>query len=140
MGPFRDGWDETDVEVVLKAGKPEELLYVPIVIGMNAPDFDRQWVEKICLSLANHPDPNVRGNAILGFGHIARTCRDLSRAEIIPVIEQALNDPVEYVRGHAESAACDVHQYLGTVVNGYDTSYTEQIHEAIARIKRENDI
>jgi hypothetical protein len=140
MGPFIDGWTEVDVDAVLARGKPEELLYVPIALGLNAPDFDREWVERICLSLSAHPDPNVRGNAVLGFGHIARTCRDLNQSEILPVIEKALNDSSEYVRGHAESAACDVHQYLGIVVNGYDTSYTDELHKAIDRIRSEHGI
>jgi hypothetical protein len=140
MGPFTDGWTEADVDEVLKRGVPEELLYVPIVVGMNAADVDREWAEKICLSLATHPDSNVRGNAILGFGHIARTCRYLSKNEIFPVIEKALNDPSEYVRGHAENAACDVHQYLGKVIKGYDTSYTDELHAAVDKIRREHDI
>jgi len=35
MGPFFDGWTEADVDVILARGNPEELLYVPIVVGMN---------------------------------------------------------------------------------------------------------
>src|SRR5690606_1288821 len=55
-----------------------DLLYVPIVISMDPPDC--QWAQGICIRLAAHADPTVRGNAILGFGHLARTCRKLDES------------------------------------------------------------
>lgn len=112
MEPFKQGWMEADVEAVLAEGKPEDLLYVPIVIGMNAPDCDREWAEEICYRLASHPDFNVRGNAVLGLGHIARTCRALNLPVALPVISRALTDAHDYVRGQAECAAEDLQTYL----------------------------
>ena len=120
MGPFASGWTEEQIEAVISRGDPEELLYVPIVVGMNASDCDREWVERICLRLADHPHFNVRGNAILGFGHIARTCRALNTAAAVPVIAAALRDDNEFVRGHAASAAEDLGVYLGVVVPGIE--------------------
>jgi hypothetical protein len=73
MGPFDAGWTEEDVDAVLRRNDPDELLYVPIVVGMNAASREPGWAEEICLALAQHPHFNVRGNAILGMGHIART-------------------------------------------------------------------
>lgn len=108
MGPFNEGWTEKDVETVIAKGDPSELLYVPIVVGMSAYDCDRQWAEEICFTLAEHPHFNVRGNAILGLGHIARKCRSLNLERAIPLITQALADPDEYVRGHAYDAASDL--------------------------------
>ena len=75
MGPFRDGWTEADIEAVLANGEPQELLYVPIVVSLDPPDW--AWSQAICVRLAGHPDANVRGNAILGFGHLARVCGKL---------------------------------------------------------------
>ena len=120
MGPFSAGWTEKDVETVLGRGLPDELLYVPIVVGMNAADCDRMWAEDVCLRLVDHVHFNVRGNAVLGLGHIARTCGALSAERVFPVLERALDDPHPYVRGHAESAASEVRQYLGVVINGYE--------------------
>jgi len=120
MGPFASGWTEADIEAAVERGDPQELLYVPIVVGMNANDCDREWAEGICLGLANHPDFNVRGNAVLGFGHIARTCRALNTAAAVPVITTALRDDHESVRGHAVSAAEDLCIYLGVVVPGME--------------------
>lgn len=117
MGPFRDGWTEQDVDAVIARGLPEELLYVPIVISMDPPDC--AWSERICLALAAHEHFNVRGNAILGFGHLARTCGHLNLAAVIPVISAALGDSHEYVRGHADAAAADLLHYLGVQVPGH---------------------
>lgn len=122
MGPFRDGWTEQDVEAVIARGLPDEILYVPIVITMDPPDLD--WSEAICLALARHPHFNVRGNAVLGFGHLARTCRRLNVAAVVPVIAAALRDEHEYVRGHAEDAAGDLMHYLGVQVPGYASPRT----------------
>jgi hypothetical protein len=138
MGSFSEGWTEVDVEAVIARGNPDELLYVPIVVGMNAVDFDREWAEGICIALASHANFNVRGNAILGFGHIARTCRYLNAEQIVPIISNALSDPSEYVRDHADNAACDLQVYLGVLVPGYDTAKTEEIYETIIELQRSN--
>lgn len=119
MGPFKEGWSEVDVEQALARQNPNELLYVPIVVGMNAPDCDREWAENICFNLAQHSNFNVRGNAILGLGHIARTCGVLNLEKSIPLIVRALNDPNEYVRGHAEDAANDFKVYLGVSISNH---------------------
>ena len=124
MGPFKAGWTIADVEAVLSRGDPDELLYVPIVLGMSAPAFERAWVEQVCFRLADHPHFNVRGNAILGLAHIARTCRALDTQVAIPVVAKALADPHDYVRGHAQNAAEDLEHFLQVRVPGYVSSYT----------------
>lgn len=140
MGPFSSGWTEADVEAVVARSDPQELLYVPIVVGMNASDCERSWVENIFLKLAEHADFNVRGNAVLGFGHIARTCRELDLERIVPVIAAALNDPHEYVRGHANNAACDLELYLGVRVPGYDGEQSETLVNAIDALRKRHEI
>lgn len=122
MGPFKEGWTERDVEAVVAKGDPSELLYVPIVVGMNAADCEREWAEEICFKLANHPNFNVRGNAILGLGHIARTCRELNLERAIPVISHALADQDPFVRGHADDAASDLKVFLGVSVPGHKSN------------------
>lgn len=125
MGPFSSGWTESDVEIVVLRGDPEELLYVPIVVGMNADMCEPGWAEKICLQLAGHEHFNVRGNAVLGLGHIARTCRTLNLDLAVPVIAEAMHDPHDFVRGHALSAAEELNTYLGVKVPGYVESSWE---------------
>lgn len=112
MNPFHPGWTKDDVTQVLQRGDPKELLYIPILVSMNVDHDDREWAENICIALADHPDFNVRGNAILGFGHIARICQTLSTQKILPLVEKALKDEHEFVRGQADSAASDIAFFL----------------------------
>jgi hypothetical protein len=117
MGPFKDGWTKDDVAAVIARGLPDELLYVPIVVSLDTPDC--AWSEAICISLSQHPQFNVRGNAILGFGHLARTCGHLDLAQVVPIVAAGLKDDHEYVRGHALDVAEDIYCYLGSQVPGY---------------------
>lgn len=96
---------------MIRRGDPHELLYIPIAVSMDPPDC--AWSERICVQLAGHHDFNVRGNAVLGFGHLARTCGYLAESVVRPIIEKALHDPHEYVRGQAVSATDDIEHFLG---------------------------
>lgn len=111
MGPFKDGWTEQEVETVISRGNPDELLYVPIVVSMDPPD--PEWSQEICLRLATHAYCKVRGNAILGFGHLSRTTGKLDKNRVLPIVDNALSDPNDYVRGHAHAAADDIKHFLG---------------------------
>ena len=108
--PFQDGWTMEEMEAAVQRNTPEELLYIPVWVSMDPPDCG--WAEDLCICLSSHPHFNVRGNAILGFGHLARTCRKLGRDVVQPIIEDALFDESEYVRDHAKAAAEDIAHYL----------------------------
>ena len=122
MGPFNAGWTEQDVEAVLTRGNPDELLYVPIVVGLNASNADRKWAEDVCLELSAHQHFQVRANAILGLGHIVRNCGEISSDRVFPTIERAFLDMHTAVRAHAQAAAGEVHIHLGIFLRGYDAT------------------
>ena len=63
-------------------------------------------------TIASHPHFNVRGNAVLGFSHLARRFGRLDSAAR-EIIEAGLRDGDSYVRGHANAAADDVQHFLG---------------------------
>jgi hypothetical protein len=99
-----------EVEAAISRNDADELLYVVLSAALYADD--PAWAEGICLRLAEHENFNVRGNAILGFGHIARIHRQLDGRRVKPVLEAALRDESDYVRGHADAAADDVESFL----------------------------
>lgn len=140
MGPFAKDWDEATIEAAIARDDPSELLYVPIMVGMNAADFDSLWVQDVCVKLAGHPHFNVRANAMLGFGHIARTRRVLDLVRVAPIISAALLDSHPNVRDHANSAACDLEMFLGFSVPGYDGETTVALGEAIDELRRQHAI
>ena len=90
MGPFSDGWTRADVERVIAADDPAELAYAPVVVSMDPPDA--AWAADVCCRLSAHPDEWVRGAAILGFGHLARTTGKLDEAVVMPIVKAALTD------------------------------------------------
>jgi hypothetical protein len=90
----------------------EDLRLIPIVVTLHGTP-DARWSELICVRLASHADPVVRGNAVLGLGHLARTAGTLDRATCTAVVSAALLDSVPYVRGQAHAAADDLRHFLG---------------------------
>jgi len=100
-----------EIEAVIAADDPEELLGVIIDLAMSAED--PEWAEDCCIRLARHSDTNVRGNAIVGFAHLAERFGDLDREKVEPIITAALTDPKEYVREQAEVAKTVLSESLG---------------------------
>ena len=102
--------NRTEVEEAVKRNDPEELLVAVISAALYLdPDFS----ESTCVRLAEHPHFNVRGNAILGFAHIARLHGNLNKQLVRPLMVQALIDDNESVRGQAEAAEDDLDPFLG---------------------------
>lgn len=99
------------VEAAVRRGDPDELLRAVLSAALYA--ADPEWAAGVCLRLAAHPHPGVRGNAVLGLGHLARLHGRLDRARVQPVLEAALSDPDPFVRGQADAAVDDVEHFLG---------------------------
>jgi hypothetical protein len=104
-----DPMSREDVEAALARAQPEELLRVVLAVSLHS--NDGTWASAVCLQLARHEHFNVRGNAILGLGDLARRFHRLDPAAL-GVIEDGLRDSHPYVRGQAESAADDVQHFL----------------------------
>jgi hypothetical protein len=105
-----------EAEAAIARDDPAELYVVPISISMYHEDLE--WAQETCVKLASHRDATVRGNAVLGFGHLARRFRKLDEGVVRPIIENALLDADPYVRGQAHDAADDMAHFLGWKVKG----------------------
>lgn len=100
-----------EVESAILADRVEDLIQMVVSVSMFAKDS--MWAESVCLRLANHSNFNVRGNAILGFGHIARVHGNIQSKEVKNLVKLALLDEHPYVRGQADAAADDLTHFLG---------------------------
>ncbi len=100
-----------EIASAIERGDPSELLYVVLAAALHDPDST--WAEDLCLRFARHRHFNVRGNALLGLGHIARRHRRLDRARSQPALEAGFGDADAYVRGQADAATGDVEHFLG---------------------------
>ena len=100
--------DAVDVAVA----RDDASALVTAVLAVALYSDDLPWAEGLCLRLAGHRDATVRGNALLGLGHLARRHRRLDRARAQPALEAGLRDASAYVRGQTESAVDDVEHFL----------------------------
>lgn len=107
------------VQFVLQNGDSSEISKLAVSVSMF--ESDRLFAEELCVRLAGHDDPQIRGNAILGLGHIATRFRLLANEQCKAIIEAALKDDSEYVRGQAWAAADDVTHFLDWRLEGFDS-------------------
>lgn len=98
-----------ELEAALERDDPEELLRAVLAVALHSEDGE--WATSVCMRLASHRHVSVRGNAILGLGHLARRCGRLDAAAR-DIIETGLRDADPYIRGQAEAAADDVQHFL----------------------------
>jgi hypothetical protein len=83
-----------------------------LVLELALESHDRIWAECGCAQLARHRNAHVRGNAFLGFAHLARRFGELDRNRVQRLIQIGLFAHHEYVRAQAESAAEDLQTLL----------------------------
>jgi hypothetical protein len=100
-----------DAERVATSTDPEAL--VRVILGVALHDDDLPWAEAFCERFARHTDADVRGSALLCFGHLARRFRVLESGRVRPLLEAGLADPDLWVCGQCESAAEDAEFFLG---------------------------
>jgi len=98
------------VEAALERDDPVELM--DWILEFAGESGDRDLVETCCLRLARHRNAMVRGNAMLGLGHVARRFGRLDAHRVKRVIDNALHDGSAYVREQARSAAEDLRTFL----------------------------
>jgi hypothetical protein len=107
-----------EIEEALERSLPHELQVV--IIGAALYHEDAAYVERLCCDLADSSHEELRGNAILGLGHLARRFQSLDEQRTRPLIESGLIDPSVYVRGQAFAAADDAAHFLGWTIQGLE--------------------
>lgn len=103
-------YSEAEINKAIADNNTDELFYAVLSVALYSDDFE--YAEKICIQLSNHEHFNVRGNAIQGFGHIARIHGKLNKGKTKPIIENALQDENEYIRGNANDAKDNTKLFL----------------------------
>lgn len=108
-------WSPAEIEAALARGSVDAFQLVALSVSLYGADLE--WAEGVCLTLARHDNPVVRGNAMLGFGHLARRFGALSKpADVRSLLEAGLRDEHEHVQGPADDAMDDMNQFLGWTI------------------------
>jgi hypothetical protein len=97
-------------EAVLERDDAVELM--DWILEFASESGDRDLAENCCVRLSRHRNAMVRGNAMLGFGHLARRFGRLDAHRVKRLVETGLHDGSEYVREQARSAAEDLKTFL----------------------------
>ena len=84
-----------------------------LVLEIAHEAHDREWAQSCLIQLARHRDAEVRGNALEGFGHLARRFGRLDPQRVRRIVGIALVDPSPRVREKARSAVLDLRTFLG---------------------------
>jgi hypothetical protein len=98
-------------EAGIARDNPVELRDLVLEIALEG--ASREWAQSCCVQLARHHDADVRGNAILGFGHLARRFGHLDPGRVQRLVSVALFDPSPIVREKTRSAVLDLRTFLG---------------------------
>lgn len=108
---YEEAEPQTREEVTerLRTGSNEAVARLLIGIGLYEDDF--QFALTSVLSCVAAENANVRGNAVLCLGHIARVHSEMPVA-CVEIINRALTDADDFVRGQAMCAAQDVGQFI----------------------------
>lgn len=97
-------------EAAIARDEPAELRDVVLEIAHEA--TDREWAQSCFVQLVRHRDAVVRGNALEGFGHLARRFGRLDPQRVRRLVSIALVDPSASVREKARSAVLDLRTFL----------------------------
>ncbi|REK77744.1 CPCC family cysteine-rich protein [Paenibacillus paeoniae] len=102
---------EKNQEIInlIHSENPDTIVRGLLSIAINADDVE--FLQDLMVQYSQHNNENIRGIAILCFGHIARIHRTVNKELIIPFINDALNDESKFVRGHAYSALDDINMF-----------------------------
>jgi hypothetical protein len=83
-----------DVNKILESDNMNEIIRLPLSVGMNHPNW--KYAQNLCVKLSKHEDARVRSNAVLGFAYIARTKGMLEKNIVKPIVLKELNENKEY--------------------------------------------
>jgi hypothetical protein len=105
-----------NAEAAIARDDVAELRDVVLEIANEA--TDREWAQSCFIQLARHRDAEVRGNALLGFGHLARRFGQVDSQRVRRIVSIAFVDPSPSVRDAARSAALDLRTFLQWELEG----------------------
>lgn len=103
-------YNEEEIKKAIANNEVELLLRMVLSVALYSEDA--KYAQDFCIKFSNHANFNVRGNAILGFGHIARIHGKLDKVIVKTVIENGLDDENEFVRQQSYSAKEDTELFL----------------------------
>ena len=108
---FAEATFRKTAEAAIERDDARELADLVLEIAQDATSWE--WAQSCCIQLSLHRSAEVRGNAVTGFGHLARRFGRMEPQGVRRRVRIALYDPSAYVRSQAQSAVLDLQTFLG---------------------------
>ena len=74
------------------------------ILGLSLCGENYNDIQKILITYSKNENENIRGIAILGFGHIARRFGKINKPIVLPIINEALKDKSSFIRRQSDAA------------------------------------
>ena len=107
-------FSETQAKALIAEGSAEELILLPLSVGMYYDNW--KLAQEICVILSKHKDDRVSSNAVLGLAYIAMNHRILEKSIVLPVVMSALENHTNHLP-RVRDAAEDINNFLGWSIN-----------------------
>ena len=111
-----------EIDALVQANAIERLSEALIGLTLASSAIDDAYGVVTRSDIVNHHHPGVRGAAVLCLGHLARLHRHIPAEPTVTIVERALKDPDEWVRGQAITAASDLRQFVPDVAKRFSTA------------------
>ena len=89
---------------------PDSIVEQLVALALYADD--PEFIQHTMIQYSQHTDNNVKGIAILCFGHLARRFGTIDKEVVLPIVHAGLQDKSDIVRGHADSALDDITMFV----------------------------
>jgi hypothetical protein len=99
-----------ELDAALTSDDVQALRHIVVAVTTTG---DTTTAVELVRRLLEHGDEKVRGNAVLGVGHLARRFGTVP-ADLVLGVRAAALDPSAYVRGQADAAADDLATFTRT--------------------------
>lgn len=97
---------DQEIMSLIQSGEPKGMVQGLLRLALEA--GDREPIEDIMITYSRHGNEQVRGIALLCFGHVARRFGRIDKERVMPVLEEGLLDGSLFVRRHAASAQDEI--------------------------------
>ncbi|NIM96222.1 MAG: hypothetical protein GTO18_21195 [Anaerolineales bacterium] len=100
-----------EIEAAVSDNDRSKLIYVCLSAAYHGGDW--KYAQDLSISLSNHQDKTVRGNAILALSYIARSHKMLEKHLVEPILLRALRDEEEEFRMRVMDAIEEINEVMG---------------------------
>ena len=99
-------WEQAAAE--LATGDASRTVNTLLSLAYHCPNW--RCVQDLCVQYSRHQDVDVRGVAVLCFGHLARIHGVLDTGVVLPLLKELANDPE--IGGWVQDALDDIRMFL----------------------------